>query len=305
MRNKKLASLLSIALLSLMAPFLSIPNVQAFHSPPVTVEVTGTVVEDFDDPLLGTVTAAAKESSPVNLYVRVVASSVTGQRNLTVGVKFDWMTTWQNASTATPTSTLSLQANQIAIVPIAVTMPALSANPGLNFARHTWEVRVWNSAKDSSVSGGVGDCTSHSGSNVPGCASSGTFSGFAIYSNDQADGVKARQEADSKRLSLTSTLSSLTELPPGAGRAAADLSAASAELTLGDNSYENGDFAGAKTHYTNALNLANSAAGSLQGGDSADFTNLLLNGTGWLLGGVGVFIAGFGSFWYLRKKPKA
>ena len=287
-----------------MAPFLSVPNVQAFHSGSVTVEMTGTVVQSYSDPLLGTVDAA-KESSPVSLYVRVVAGSVVGQRNLTVGVKFDWMTTWLNASTATPTSTLSLQANQIAIVPITVTMPALSANPGLNLARHTWEVRVWNSAKDSSVSGVVGDCTSHSTNNVPGCASSGTFSGFAIYSNDQADAVKARQEANSKISSLTSTLSSLLELPPGAGRAAADLSTGSVELSLGDTSYANGDFTAAKTHYTNALNLANSAAGALQGGDSADFTNLLLNGTGWLLAGVGVLMAGLGGFMYLRKKPKS
>jgi hypothetical protein len=71
----------------------------------------------------------------------------------------------------------------------------------------------------------------------------------------------------------------------------------------------NGDYAGAKTHYQNALNDANAAAGSLtnQGGgvDNATLINLLLGGIGIALIGIGALLAGLGGFFYLRRKPKA
>ncbi len=305
MQHKKLASLLSIAVLWLAAPFFAVPSAHAFHST-VDVEHTGWLVQSTFDNFLGTTVDAVREGSTLNFQVKITASSTVFQRNLTVGVRPDWATTFTNATNARPTSTLSLQANEFTIVTVPLTIPTLTgASANLNMAPHRWDVRVWNTAKDSSATGQLGDCNLHQNT-APyfGCDSE-SRSNLAIYSNDQADGVRARIEANSKTTSLENVLSSLLELPPGAGRAASDVSTAKAELSLGDTSYAAGDFAAAKTHYTSALNLANSAAGALSGGDSADFTNLLLNGTGWLLGGVGVFIAGFGSFWYLRKKPKA
>jgi hypothetical protein len=78
---------------------------------------------------------------------------------------------------------------------------------------------------------------------------------------------------------------------------------------MGAQSWQNGDYAGAKTHYQNAVNNANAAAASLtnQGGgvDNATLLNLVLGGTGIALIGVGALFAGIGGFFYLRRKPKA
>ncbi len=290
--------------LGLVVPLVSIPRVEAFHSQ-LTYSLTGTVVKDYSDQLLGTVDAA-KEGSTVTFNVMIVANDfVVGQRNITVGVKFDWMTSFVNASNARPGQTLQLQAGGTAIVTVSVSIPALSGSyVGLNLATHSWQLRVWSSTENSAVT--YSDCP-HPQASLSGCEDR-SGSRFAVYSNNQADGVLAREEANSKISVLSSTLSSLIELPPGAATAISDLSRARAELSSGDTSYSNGDFAGAKTHYTNALNLANSAASSLssQGGgvDSASLANLILGGTGFLLAGVGVLLAGIGGLSYLRRRSK-
>ncbi len=304
MRHKKLASLVAIVILGIAAPFVSIPRVQAFHSD-VTATLTG--VQRYSDPVLGTVDAA-KEGSMVTFDVKIVADSTvgaaTGQRNITVGAKFDWMPNYVNASNANPTSTLSLMPKQYVTVTVSITLPTISGQyTGYNLYTHTWDVKVWSGAANSAVGPSI-DCT-HTGGSIAGCVQRTQPVNFAIYSAAQADGMAARNEASLKAGSLSSVLNGLTELPAGASKAVADVSAATAEISLGDQSYRGGDLNAAKTHYTNALNSANSAMSALNGGDAAGYTNVLLSGIGWLLAGVGVFIAGFGAFWHLRKKPKA
>jgi len=93
-------------------------------------------------------------------------------------------------------------------------------------------------------------------------------------------------------------------LVPGQAKAASDLAQAQAERDLGNTNYAARNFAAARANYQNALNLANSAASALSGGDAATFTNVLLGGIGIFLLGVGVFIAGFGGFWYVLRRPK-
>lgn len=278
--------------------------VQGFHSD-LDYSLTGTVEQGYSDRILGTVDAA-REGSTVNFNVMIVAGDVPGQRNITVGVKFDWMNSFANASNAGPGQTLPLQASQAAFLTVSTTTPILSgANSGLNMATHSWELRVWSTAANTAVY--YSDCP-HTPFELSGCVSRGR-SNFAIYSNAQADGVLAREEANSKIGILTSALSGLNELPPGAATAISDLSQARAELSAGDTSYSNRDFATAKTHYSNALSKVNSAASSLSstggGVDSANLVNLLMGGTGFLLAGVGVLLAGIGGFFYLRRRSKA
>ena len=57
-------------------------------------------------------------------------------------------------------------------------------------------------------------------------------------------------------------------------------------------------------HYRNALNLANSAAGALSGGESGTYFSEWFGGIGWLLVGVAALLSGFGGFLYLRKRSK-
>ncbi len=305
MRHMKLASLLAIVILWIAAPFVSIPRVQAFHTD-ATATLTG--VNRYSDYVLGTVDSA-REGSSVTFQVKIVADatigSATGQRNITVGAKFDWMPSYINASNANPTSTLIVMPKQYVTVTVSITLPALSGQyTGYNLYAHTWEVKVWSGAANSVVGPSI-DCTHPGGNSIAGCVRLPSSTNFAIYTAAQADGIAAKNEANLKIASLSGTLNGLSELPAGASKAVADLSQAVAEVSLGDQSYRGGDIAAAKTHYTNALNLANSAAGALSGGDAASYTNVLLGGIGWLLAGVGVLIAGFGAFWHLRKKPKA
>ncbi len=308
MRNKKIATILTVAVLWLAAPLFAIPNANAFHSS-ITVDITGTqnYSSVYADPMFGSV-ESAREGSSVVFNVKILANSNAGQRNVTVGVKFDWMTSYQNATNARPNSTLILTQNQYVIVTLSVTMPTVSGQyVGYNLYLHTWRLRIWSAAANSPIGPTADTCPTHTpDSQRPnvGCFEV-TQSNFALYSADQADGMASRAQAYAKWATLSGTFSSLTELPPGASKAAADISQASAEISLGDTNYSSGDFAGAKTHYTSALNLANSAAAALSGGDSAGYTNVLLGGIGWLLGGVGVLLGGIGAFWYFMKRPKA
>jgi len=80
-------------------------------------------------------------------------------------------------------------------------------------------------------------------------------------------------------------------------------------ISLGDQSWSNGDYGGAKSHYQNSLNDANAASSALTSGgggsDTASITNQILNGVGIALFGVGSLMAGIAGFFYLRRKPKA
>jgi len=295
MKHKKIASILAIAMLSLASPFFSIPKAHAF-SDSVTWNITGgtqTYSGTNDDPLFGTV-VSAREGSTVTFTIVILSSSTTGQRNMTVGVRFDWMPSYVNASNANSGTTLAVSPDQQVTVTVSVTMPALTGTAaGYNLYTHDYFVRVWSGPLNSPT-----DC---SGTGLRGCFSASP-SGFAIYSNAQADGMAARQQAGERISSLTGLLG--FGFAPGRAKAAADLSQAQAELDLGDITYEGRDFAAARTNYQNALNLANSAAGALSGGDAATYTNQLLGGIGSFLLGVGIFIAGFGGFWYVIRRPK-
>ena len=277
-------------------PFFSAPRANAFHSSITfpTDPTGGILFQNFQDPKFGTVDAA-REGSTVSFNVLIRTDSDAGQRNITVGVKFDWMTSWVNASDAGPSNTLEVAPDQYVTATVSVTMPSLTSQfVGYNLYTHTWQVRVWSGAASAPST-----ATCDSDLALTGCQTSAVRTGFAIYSNDQADGINAREEANEKIDSLSIPFGF-----PGTAKATSDLNQAKAERALGDTFYEDGNFATAKTHYQNALNLVNSAASALSGGDAATYTNVLLGGIGTFLLGVGIFIAGLGGFWYLLRRPK-
>ncbi len=308
MKSKKIGIIASLLILGLAVPALSIPKANAFHQS-ASAQPTGLFLGSYNDPFFfpfstAPTLAAAREGSTVNFNVQLVTSGTPGQRNITVGVKLDWMNSWQNASSAT----LPLQPNQLTFVAVGVSIPAVSGfYTSLNLALHQWEVRIWNGPANTTITPSM-DCPSR-GVTSSSCVSLVNPIPFAVYSNVQADGVTAKLKAAPEIASLTTILGGLNQLPPGTARASSELSQASAELNQGEYSYKQGDFSSAKTHYTNAENLASSAASDLssQGGgaDSAAFWQMILNGTGVLLVGVGVVLAAFGSWMYLRKRSKA
>ncbi len=308
MKTRKIGVIASLLLLALALPALSIPKAHAFDSSTSVSSISGLVVANSFDRFYQTNVNAAREGSTVNFNVQIIASNLPGQRNITVGVKLDWMTSFVNSSGASPTSTLALQANQMAIVTDGVAMPAASGfYSNINLVLHSWELRVWSGKLNTAITDPLIDCPNHSGGSLSGCQDR-FGSRFAVYSNAQADGVLTSLQAVAEIGSLQGTLGGLNQLPPGASKAASELAQATAERSLGDTSYQQADFAGAKTHYTNALNFANSAASDLaaQGGgvDSAAFWQLILSGTGALLVGVGVFVAAVGAWLYLHRRSK-
>ncbi len=303
MRHKKLATLLAISVLWLATPFLSVPRANAFHDG-LSVELTGTMIKGTDK-FFDTIVTAAREGSIVTFNAKIMMSSLAGQRNLTIGVKFDWMTGWVNASNANPASTLAATKDQYVTATVSVTMPTLTGQfAGYNLYLHDWVLQVWSNKTNTPITKDtcIGDIA---GAPLAGCVP--FFGGdFAIYSTVQADGIALREEAENKIDHLTSRLTIPFGFasPPGWSKATADVSQADAELGLGDSYYDVGDFASAKTHYQNALNLANSAASGLGGGESANYAGALMTSTGWLLGGVAAILLGLGGFMYLRGRSK-
>jgi hypothetical protein len=305
-RKRIIVACLSLLLVALAIPTVSIPKAHAFFTGNINVTLGG-ILRDFTDPNRNTVDAA-QAGSTLSVTVSILASNVIYQRNITMGFKGDWMTQYQNASNANPGGTLSLTAGQVGSGTISVTLPSTGAAT----PTHTWTVAVWDGPANS-LNGA--DCTGGRTEKTKSCETTTNFnagySGLAIYTGDQFSAAQADLQSTGLIASVNAAIASLALHPstPGVTAAAGQLAQARAEQSLGAQSWMNGDYAGAKTHYQNALNDANAAAGSLtnQGGgvDNATLINLLLGGIGIALIGIGALLAGLGGFFYLRRKPKA
>jgi hypothetical protein len=309
-RKKILIACLSV-LLVLALPIASTPRAHAFTTTTPAVTVSGLSVSGFTDPLTGTTVSGIATGGTLTVSVYMVASNVVYQRNVTVGFKGDWMSTYQNASNASPSNTLSMAAGATATVTIPVVMPTTGG-----IVPHAWSVAVWDGASNSlnaaaCFSGNNPEKTAACNSITNGSAG---YSPLAIYTGDQLSAAQANVQEEILIAAVNTQLGIITggfahNNPPGSTAAAGQIAQATAEDLQGDQAWSNGDYSGAKTHYQSALNDANAAASALtgQGGgaDSANLVNVLLGGTGIALIGIGALFAGLGAFFYLRKKPKA
>jgi hypothetical protein len=292
-RRKIVVSCLSLILVTLALSSISTPMAHAAVSS--TVSLSGLGVNGFTDPLTGNMVDGIAASSTLTVTVAVLApSSPTEQHNVTVGFKGDWMNSYQNATNANQGS-LTLTASQQATITIPVTMPSTGG-----LTAYSWTVIVCDGPVNSKTS----PCSFTS--------SSSPYHSLAVYTSDQLSGAQAQVQANSAISNVNTELTLLTGAlhtpPPGATAAAGQIAQANTEMSLGSQSWKNGDYSGAKTHYQNALNDANAAANSLtgQGGgvDEANLVNLILGGTGILLVGVGAILAGLGVFVRYMRKPK-
>ncbi len=278
------------------------PKANAFliggGNPQNVVSVTlGGALRGFSPASGGTVDAV-QASTTMPVTVTFQASSFNSPayiRNVTVGFEGDWMTTYTNASI------LSLTTSQIGSVTISIALPSAGGIKPV----HGWNVQLW----DGPASGFVANCASGNGEdNAAGSKSCFTISNgqagynsLAIYTGDQFGAAQASKQAGIAILAVPST----TNQPAAAGQKAQ----AQTEAALGDQSWLNGDYSGAKTHYQNALNDANAAIATFTnlggGSTNADIVNAILTGTGTALFGIGGLLAGIGGFFYLRRRPKA
>jgi hypothetical protein len=287
-RRKIVIASLSLLIVGLALPAINVPQAHAFMTNSISVTVGG-ILRNAQDPSTGFVNAA-QAASTINVNVAIMASGFTPtyQRNVTFGFKGDWMNNYQNVSGS---STTPLQSNQVGSGTISVAIPSTGTGPGT--PAHTWAITVWDGPANTLI--GV-SCTG-AAEKTPACV---TFNNagpaLTFYTSDQFNALQNRQQV------TTTSGFSTSGNPTAAGQVAQ----ANTELTLGDNAWKNGDYAGAKGHYQNSLNDLNAAEQSLVnlGGSSANasIVQALLQGAGYAMFGLGGLLAGIAGFLYLRRR---
>jgi len=308
-RKRILVACLSLLIVGLALPATNIANVpkaNAFHKAS-SVTISGLALAGYSDFTTtgGTTLDIATAGSTVTFNVAIFATQTVYQRNVTVGVKFDWMTAFQNATNASPSNTLSLSANQQASVSISIAIP--SASGPIN---HDWTLLLGMGPQNKVLGPGCSTTDQDTSTSIV-CLTStrpGHPYQVQIWSSDQAAAAQAKLQASTTILQVNSFVNAAAGTSEG-NTAAGQLAQAKTEITLGDTSWGTGDYAGAKTHYQNAASDANAAATSLTnlggGSSNAGIVSTILVGSGTLLFGLGGLLAGFGGFFYLRRKPKA
>ncbi len=264
-----------------------------------SLNTSGYAVRATYDSFLGRTVDAVQGGNTLTFTLVFVANNANFQRNVSMGVKFDWMNNFQNTS-----GTTSVLANQVAYVTLTFTIPTLTGQySGLNLTPHSWTLQVWDMALGSVWTNFCFDTGTTS------CRSFFNNYPLAIYSSAQATSILTRQQASAEITALQNSLRSVLQAPPGTSAAVAFLAQASEQLSLGDTAYQTGDFSTAQTDYQNSLNSANAAQSSLAttggGTDTATLTRIWIEGVAALLGGIGAILVGIAGFNYLRHRSKA
>jgi hypothetical protein len=304
MQHQKLAAaILAVLLVAVIAP-MAVPRGHADYTSE-TLTSTGYVIRSYSDPFLAHTVDALKAGTVFAVTVVFVADAGVYQRNMSLGIKFDWMNTFQNSSMANPQSQYSVFANQVAYLTLNFTMPDLTGQyANLNLVTHSWIVEVWDTPSGQTWTNPacnvvIGDTSCHEFTNN---------NPVAIYSSQQATGVLARQQANAEITAMKNALDSVLQAPPGSSNAVALLAQASAQLSQGDTAYGTGDFSDAQTDYQNALNNANSAQASLAttggGTDTATLSSIWIQSVAILFGGIGALLVCIAGYKYLRARSK-
>jgi hypothetical protein len=313
-RRKFAAAILAVLLFGIIAP-MAIPRGHA-DDYNETLTSSGYVIRNHYDPYLGSYVSAIKSGNTLEITVVFQADSSVMQRNVSMGIKFDYMTSFQNSSMASPQSPYTIFANQIAYLTLNYTIPNLTGGySGLNLSPHSFIVEVWNGPSGQTWTNGCGygyteEFYGYVGVVYKYLGSCHEFynGGIAIYSSAQTSATLADQQAAAEITALDNSLHSVLQAPPGSSNAVAMLASASVQLSLGDTAYSNGDFSGAQTDYQNALNDANAAQSSLAttggGTDTATLTSIWIETVAILFGGIGALLVGFAGFKYLRARAR-
>lgn len=314
--RKFLIPILAILLVGAAIP-LSVPKAHADDSN-TSLTIMGFLFRGQSDAYLGSGSQfdAVQAGNTLTFNVLFTANSNVYQRNLTMGVKFDWMTNYQNMTGAY----IIVYAGQTVTLSLSYKIPDLTGQyANLNQAAHTWTLQVWDMPVGASWHGGCYDYNSYPPNVPPMCNSFTNTCGYfcfgvqyhplIVYNSAQAGCYTTRLQAASTLAALSAAFRSSFTPPPGSSAAIASYSQANTQMTLGDAAYSNGDFTTAQTDYQNALNNANAAQTSLAtiggGTDTATFTGKWLESVAVLFGGIGAILIGFAGFKYLRGKTRA
>src|SRR5438093_344145 len=164
-----------------------------------TLNITGLVARGTYDSYLGSTVDAIQAGNTLTFNVIFTANSYVYQRNLTMGVKFDWMTNFQNTTTDT-----AVYAGQTLTVSLAYTIPALTGQySALNLQVHSWTLELWDMAQGATWSANA-YCTDYNYAppNVPAMCRSFSSNGYpytyhslAVYSNPQSSSYNSKLQA--------------------------------------------------------------------------------------------------------------
>lgn len=301
-------AILAILFAGIIAVPVSLPRAHADDTS-VSLNITGVLGKDVSDNYLGSgIYDVIQAGNTMNFNVLFTASPVVFQRNLTLGVKFDWMQNYQNTSSYT-----AVFAGQTIEVSLAFTIPNLAGSySSLNVAAHSWTLQLWDMPVGTTWTTSCYDNGSYY--KGPACTSWQSYSYssqtplIAIYNSAQVGYYNNMLQAESIITAIGNVLSSTTP-PAGSSAAVADLAQARTQAILASNAYANGDFSTAQTDSQNALNDANAAQSSLGtiggGTDAATMTSIWLIGAAVIMGGIGALLLGFGGFKYMRGKTRA
>ena len=294
-RRKIVIATLSLILVGLALPTANINKAHAFTSTNNSFSISN-ITTNFASPNGVGSGTVGQSGSTLTVTVTIQASAFNNpayQRNVTVGIKGDWMSQYQNASVMTLTT------NQIGSTTISLALPTVGAlSPN-----HGWNIEVWDGPLNTNIAACQGNDGSeqYRGSGSANACFSLASGEISVLTSDEYAAAQARNIA-------TTLITSIDSAGVTNSAAQAQLAQATAELTLGDQSWRGGDFASAKTHYQNSQNNANSAlatAYNLNGGSqNAGIVSIIESGTGILLFGIGGLLAGFGGLLYLRRRPK-
>jgi len=310
LQNRKfLIPILTVLLVGIAVPM----SVQRAHGDDTneTLNITGLLARGTYDSYLANTVDAIQAGNTMTFNVIFTANSYVYQRNLTMGVKFDWMTNYQNTTTDT-----AVYAGQTLTVSLPYTIPALAGQySALNLQSHTWTLQLWDMAEGATwnVNNGCFDFNQAPPNVQPMCrsftSSSYPYHVLAVYASAQTNSYNSKLQASAIITSLNNVLGSTNQPAPGTSAALASLAQANTQMSLANNAYSLGDFNTAQTDYQNALNDANAAQSSLAtiggGTDTATFTSIWLDSVGILLGGIAAILVGFAGFKYLRGKTRS
>src|SRR5467141_4557918 len=215
-QNRKfLIPILAVLLVGMAVPL----SVQRAHGDDTneTLNITGLTARGTYDSYLQSTVDAIPSGNTLNFNVIFTANSYVYQRNLTMGVKFDWMTNFQNT-----TSDTAVYAGQTITISLPFTVPVLSGQfTNLNQASHTWTLQVWDMAQGAtwSASTSCTDPNSFMAPFQPSCRQFNSFNfGFhsvAVYSSAHASCFSNKLQANAILTALASTFGSTITPVPG------------------------------------------------------------------------------------------
>jgi hypothetical protein len=305
-RRKIFVPILAILLVGIFTPAISIPKAHA-DDQSASLSISGYLARNYNDGFIGCCYDVVQSGNALTFNVVFTAGTQNYERNLTLGIKYDWMNNYVNSSQ------ISVFGGQTITVSLQYTMPALTgANANLNQVPHSWILELWDMPQGGTWSA-LSGCFDWNyfyppfGSSCHSWSSSWPYRSIGIYNSAQAGSYNAKLQAGAIIGAMGSLLSSNSP-PPGTSSAIALLAKASTEYNLGNSAYANGDFATAQTDYQNAQNDANAAQQSLQtvggGTDTSTLTSIWIDSVAILFGGIGALLVGFAGFKFLRTKTR-